>query len=113
MFEDVHERLAGVLIECLPYGEFIKRYDRKTTLYYLDPPYFNSEKDYGKDMFSPDDFERLARLLSVIKGRFIMSLNDVPQVHEIFADFTIEAVNTTYGLSAGVQTSAKVVIISN
>ena len=89
--EDLHERLSGVAIECLPYQEFITRYDRKHTLFYLDPPYFNCEKDYGKGMFEQADFERLASLLGGIKGKFIMSLNDVPEIRSIFAKFNIEA----------------------
>jgi DNA adenine methylase len=45
-------RLAGVVIENLPYGEFIARYDRPETLFYLDPPYFGTEDFYGADAFS-------------------------------------------------------------
>jgi DNA adenine methylase len=40
--EAVHERLAGVVIESLPYAEFIARYDRPEVLFYLDPPYCGS-----------------------------------------------------------------------
>lgn len=38
LLEDVHERLAGVLIERLPYAECIRRYDsRPGALFYCDP----------------------------------------------------------------------------
>lgn len=37
----LHERLARVFIECLPYDAFIKRQDKKDTLFYLDPPYLS------------------------------------------------------------------------
>lgn len=100
MLEDLHERLAGVVIECLPYGDFIARYDRPRTLFYLDPPYFGSEGDYGKNLFGRDDFEILAGLLRGLSGRFLMSLNDVPEVREIFAGFDIEAVETSYSVAA-------------
>lgn len=36
------------------------------------------------------DFERLAALLRGLQGRFILSLNDVPEVRDIFAGFRIE-----------------------
>lgn len=101
MLEAVHERLAGVVIECLPYAEFIERYDRPGALFYLDPPYYGSEEDYGKDLFSRLDFERLAAILRTLKGRFILSLNDCPAVRRIFAGFKIEAVQTTYTLAGG------------
>ena len=39
MLEDLHEHLSEVVIECLPYADVIKRYDRPGTLFYLDPPY--------------------------------------------------------------------------
>ncbi len=111
--EDLHERLSGVAIECLPYQEFIKRYDRKHTLFYLDPPYFNCENDYGKNMFEREDFERLAILLGDIKGKFIMSLNDVPEIRAVFANFNIEAVQTTYSLARHNRTKAGELIITN
>jgi len=111
--EDLHERLTDVSIENLPYGTFIKKYDRKHTLFYLDPPYYNNEEDYGKDMFSKADFDRLASLLGAIKGRFIMSLNDVPEVREIFSAFDMEAVDTTYSLSKNSSKRVGEVIITN
>jgi DNA adenine methylase len=108
--EELHCRLAGVMIECLPFEQFIPRYDRPTTLFYLDPPYFGCETDYGPGMFSRDDFERLAELLAGIQGAFILSLNDVDEVHRIFAAFRIEQVQTKYSV-AGRSTDASEVLI--
>ena len=115
MLEDLHIRLSRVIIECLPFQDFIRRYDRPKTLFYLDPPYWGCETDYGKNMFSRDDFRRLAEVLGSIKGRFLLSLNDVPEVRETFSAFRIEAVETTYSVSASREGRALVgeVIISN
>ncbi|MCA0871224.1 DNA adenine methylase [Seohaeicola saemankumensis] len=96
MLEDVHARLSGVVIECLPYAEFIARYDRPGALFYLDPPYWGSEDDYGKAMFEPGDFARLADQLRGLKGRFLMSINDVPEIRELFAGFDLQEVSTSY-----------------
>lgn len=110
--EDLHERLAGVVIECLPYDRFIERYDRPGTLFYCDPPYYGSEGYYGKELFSRDDFTHLAEVLRGIRGRFILSLNDRPEVREIFSGFLIEAVDTVYTVGGqGRQTAAGEVII--
>lgn len=77
MLESLHERLAGETIERLPYAEFITRYDRKHTLIYVDPPYWGCENAYGKNIFGRVDFENLNTVLKALKGRFIMSINDV------------------------------------
>ena len=98
MLEDVHARLSGVVIECLGYSEFITRYDRPGTLFYLDPPYWGCEGDYGKEMFGPDDFDHLARLPAGIRGKFLMSINDVPEIRQRFSGFEIAAVKTSYSV---------------
>lgn len=111
--QELHQRLAGVYIECLPYQDFIGRYDRADSLFYLDPPYWNNENDYGKGIFSKADFDELAKLLKGIKGKFIMSINDVPEIRRIFKAFYIREVQTTYttGLQSGKR--AKELLISN
>jgi DNA adenine methylase len=111
--EELHNRLAGVVIERLPYGEFIARYDRDYTLFYIDPPYFGSERDYGRDMFTRDDFERLAAQLATIKGRFILSINDAPEIRRVFARFAIEAVRTTYSVGSGKPKAARELIVTS
>jgi DNA adenine methylase len=94
----VHERLAGVVIERLPYQELIPRYDRPGTLFYVDPPYWGCEGVYGQELFSRADFAALAELLRGLQGRFILSLNDHPGVREVFAGFAMEVVETTYAM---------------
>jgi DNA adenine methylase len=111
MLEDVHERLCGVDIERLPYAELIARYDTPGTLFYLDPPYWGCEDYYGPDIFSEADFERLSGLLEGLQGRFVMSLNDKPEVRRIFAAFQFEEVAVNYRIS-GKVTPAREVIIS-
>lgn len=98
MLEDLHARLAGVVIECLDYQDFIRRYDGPDTLFYLDPPYWGSEGDYGKALFGRDDFARLAGQLAALHGRFLMSINDVPEIRELFSWATVEPVATTYSV---------------
>jgi DNA adenine methylase len=108
MLEDLHSRLSGVVIECLDYSDFIRRYDGTATLFYLDPPYFGSETDYGKSVFERADFTRMAAQLAGIKGRFLMSINDVPEIREAFDGFRIEPVLTTYSVAAKQSGRSKV-----
>lgn len=97
----LHERLAGVVIENLDWSAFIDRYDRPATLFYLDPPYWGSEDDYGAGMFAPADFQRLADRLRAIEGLFLFSINDRPEIREMFAWADVEAVQTTYSIAGG------------
>lgn len=111
LLQDVHDRLEGVYIERLPYDVFIRRYDRPGALFYLDPPYAGCEGDYGPGVFSPADFEHLSTLLEAIEGRFILSINDTPEIRQTFARFTIEPVDVAYRVS-GKVTPARELIIS-
>lgn len=91
-----HLRLCRVYIENKPYQEIIKRYDRPSTFFYVDPPYYTFEDYYGPGIFSTDDFFLLAQLLSNIQGKFVMSINDVPIIRDLFKNFHIEEVMTSY-----------------
>ncbi|GAB5389537.1 MAG: DNA adenine methylase [Alphaproteobacteria bacterium] len=104
LLEDVHERLSGVVLECETWQRVIARYDRPHTLFYLDPPYHGCEDDYGKGLFGETDFTEMASVLSEIQGRFILSINDTPEIRRWFSDFTQEEVSTRY--SAGLQNAA-------
>lgn len=110
--EDLHERMAGVVIENLHWSRFIERYDRPNTLFYIDPPYWGCEGDYGDDVFSQADFFSLAKILSNIQGSFILSINDVPAVRKLFAPFEIEEVSLQYSINARKPKAAKELIIT-
>ncbi|TMV80463.1 DNA adenine methylase, partial [Thioclava sp. BHET1] len=79
LLDAAHERLEGVVFERLDWAELIPRYDTPETLFYLDPPYFGGESDYGKGMFDRGQFDKMAEVLRGIKGAFILSLNDRPE----------------------------------
>src|SRR5690242_5838877 len=66
-----HRRLQRVQIESLPYEEILKKYDRPTTVFYLDPPYW--ERKLYKFNFCVVDFENLERRLRALKGKFLLS----------------------------------------
>jgi DNA adenine methylase len=113
LLADIHDRLAGVVIEQLNYAAFIDRYDRAGTLFYLDPPYWGCETDYGQDVFGREDFERLAAQLASIKGKFLLSLNDTPGVREVFDVFGMTPIETTYTVSRGNASKAGELLIAN
>lgn len=94
----IHDRLAGVIIENLDWADFIPRYARPGTLFYLDPPYWGSEDDYGTGLFSPADFARLAEMLRDSEGKILLSINDAPEVRTAFAWADIQPVATRYSI---------------
>jgi DNA adenine methylase len=69
-----------------------QRWDRPKTLFYLNPHYWGTGHDNGRGLFGRDDFERLSAALQRLQGRFILSLNDVPEVRELFAWASIDTV---------------------
>jgi DNA adenine methylase len=94
IIERAHRRLARVQIESLPYEQVLERYDRPTTLFYLDPPYWGPK--LYRFNFTDEDFHGMAERLGRIKGRFILSLNDRPEVREVFGQFRIRSVELAY-----------------
>ena len=112
MLAEIHERLAGVVIEQLPYADVIRRYDAAETLFYLDPPYVDCEDDYGAG-FTPDDFFRMADQLASIRGRFVLSINDAPLARAAFGRFDLRGVEVTYTVAKGIGKRVGELIISN
>lgn len=110
---EAHLRLSRVFIENRPYDQVITRFDKPGTLFYIDPPYWGNEADYGKGLFNRADFAKLASQLDGIKGKFILSLNDNEGVRETFANFKIEAIKTTYSVSGKAKQAASEVLITN
>jgi DNA adenine methylase len=115
LLAEIHERLAGVTIEQLSFETFIGRYDRPGMLFYLDPPYFGCEGDYGAGVFDRADFDRLAAALQPARGKFILSINDTPEIRSTFAGFELLEIETTYTIASahGSGTKAGELLVSN
>jgi DNA adenine methylase len=94
VIEATHRRLARVQIESLPYQDILKRYDRPTTLFYLDPPYFG--RKLYRFNFADSDFEELEQHLGKLQGKFVLSLNDVPEVRKLFSKFRFLEISLHY-----------------
>lgn len=94
-----HLRLAGTYIENMDWSKLMERYDRPHTLFYLDPPYWETE-GYGVG-FGLEQYEKMAELLTRIKGKAIISLNDHPEIRRIFARFQMDTVPISYTVGGG------------
>jgi len=108
-----HKRLDRVTIENLPYLDVIERYDDRQSFFYLDPPYYGCEDYYGKLIFERKDFQRLVDQLKNIKGKFLLSINDTPEIREIFDVFEIDTVDTSYSLALKNNNAVSELLIRN
>ena len=94
IIEQAHRRLARVQIESLPYQTVLDKYDRPSTVFYLDPPYW--QRRLYRHNFSEQDFIELEQRLRGIKGKFVLSLDDHPEVRKLFKSWTLTPVHIAY-----------------
>ncbi len=107
----VHLRLARATIENLPYQEFLKRYDKPQTFFYLDPPYYKAP--YYEHNMELRDYQEMVEVLAKVKAKFTLSINDHPEMRTIFKPFKIKPVRLKYSASKGVWTEGKELLVSN
>lgn len=106
-------RLAPAYVENLPWTACLDRYDRPHTLFYCDPPYWQTE-GYGVD-FGFEQYEEMALRMRGLAGTMIVSINDHPDIRRVFSEFPMRQVDITYtvgGGGAGSQ-AAKELVIGN
>lgn len=106
-----HLRLHGVQVENLPWQEVIRRYDRPHTLFYLDPPYWQTE-GYGVE-FGFEQYECMAELAKTVEGSMIISINDHPDIRRAFAGLGREEFGITYTVGGGAGSEARELLIWN
>ena len=99
--KQLHERLVRVTIEHLSWQAVLDKYDRPHTLFYCDPPYWQTA-GYGVP-FEWTHYEQLAEYMRNVDGMMIISINDHPDIRKLFADFRILPLTTTY--TCGKQTA--------
>lgn len=96
MLREASKRLQKVWIEKLDFEALIKRYDTPDAFFYLDPPYAPKEFSCGVYGWPDEEHDRLERVLSQLKGRFLMSYPDWPRFRDLYEDYTVEAIRTRY-----------------
>jgi len=107
-----HLRLSRVNIEHMPWEECIKRYDREHSFFYLDPPYWETA-GYNVE-FGWEHYERIAKLMDSSKGKFLLSINDHPDIRELFKKFDISTIGIKYTVGKDKNNKAsKELIIKN
>lgn len=74
----------NVTITSQDYKAVLKKYDKPSTFFFLDPPYEKSEGLYKNPYI---DYEEMANLLKKLKGKFLLTINDSPEIRKVFKDF--------------------------
>jgi len=111
IFENAHKRLSRVQIESLPFQEFIPKFDRPKTLFFCDPPYW--ERKLYNFNFSQDDYRILADLLQSLKGKFVLTVDDVPELRDLFKHSKIVEVEIPYTAQREAGKRYRELIITN
>jgi DNA adenine methylase len=83
---DLAMKLQEVQIECADALYVIRSRDTEEAFFYVDPPYYNSDMGHY-DGYSLDDFEALLKLLSEIKGKFMLSSYPSPILEQYSKQF--------------------------
>ncbi|MFC5399723.1 DNA adenine methylase [Undibacterium jejuense] len=102
---EAHLRLTDTVIENLPWADCIRRYDRAHTLFYCDPPYWGTE-GYGVD-FGLEQYAIMAEFARTIKGKMVISVNDIPAMREVFAGLNMESVTINYTIGGSTKSKEK------
>ncbi|MEQ1667204.1 MAG: DNA adenine methylase [Sulfuriferula sp.] len=110
---EAHLRISRTTIENLPYAQLIRRYDSKDSFFYCDPPYWDYENDYGKGLFGKEDFTQLRDVLMQCKGKWLVSINNVPQIRDLFSGCEFKEVRTSYSINNGAGKAVTELLIAN
>lgn len=106
----------NLIIESKKWEEFVlNKPQGKDVLYYFDPPYFG--KQYIKLYQHSVEHEKLFNFLLNFKEKFILSINDCPEIRKIFTEhkgFFVKEIKATYTITAQSQAKkTQELVISN
>lgn len=85
------KRFQEVVIESRSFEKILEKYDSPNTLFYLDPPYYQHESYYD-GAFSWHHHRLLHHLLKRIRGKFILSYGNHPNIKALYRSFSIQVI---------------------
>lgn len=115
------EALQNAEIVCGDYIATLETYAQSGDFLFLDPPYipvskYSDFKRYTKEQFSEDDHRALAEVVKRMhkRGCYVLLTNsNHPLVHELYADFKVEVVQTKRNISCnGKKRTSEDVIVT-
>lgn len=94
---EISDRFGDVTIENQPYHKVMDRYDSEDSLFYLDPPYYDTSSQYYR-VGEEFDHSRQVDVLSDVKGYWIVSYDELPAGLEDISS-TIGSYTAMYSMS--------------
>ncbi len=85
------ERLKDVQLFLSDYRKAVTRFDSPETFFYADPPYIGTSNKRAQHFEEPSAQE-LADTFKGVKGKFLISNSDVPELREAFKDFNVREI---------------------
>lgn len=110
-FTKLHDRLKHVFIENKDYSYILKKYDKSNNVFYIDPPYLNTTRDFYCCKFTIDDYIKLEKILNKLKSKWILSCNDCKELRDIYSNYNISEAKVNYVL--GKKSGSSELIITN
>ena len=113
------EYLNNVTVENLDFRTLLEKYPpTKGDLWYLDPPYFvaSKRKDYYIHTFTQEDHLELFDIcnkINALGGRFMVSYDDNPKVHELYKEYNIDAIPVIYSGQTTKRDYKNEIVITN
>jgi DNA adenine methylase len=102
-------RLDRVTVENLEWDRCLSIWDRPSTFFFLDPPYTHC----SSTLYSPwtiADIHRLRERLASLRGKWMVTLNDHPEIRAIFQECSIKSVTRPKGIGAKGATYKEIII---
>ena len=105
----VHQRLKTVIIENLHWQNCLDRYDRPTTVMYIDPPYPDNGANYAYNMRDWKEHQELANRLHKTECKWILSSYDILEVRELYPQNYVVSVQMASGMKAKKNAKERVI----
>lgn len=105
------KKLRTAVIENKSWEKCIEIYDTEKTFFFCDPPYLDLT-GYGVG-FGVDQYELMSTLAKTMKGKIMITINDIPKIREIFDGLNFREVEIKYSIALKEHKKSRELIITN
>jgi DNA adenine methylase len=95
----LNARLDKVCIENLDWQRCVEINDTPESFFFVDPPYTGC-KQKAYQSWTLDDVKGLGEVLRGLQGRWLLTVNDTPEICSLFEDCRVKPVTRARGLNA-------------